>query len=65
MSRPITDPKRNPPLHYLCDWCGSTSSDAARIVELKDEMTGAEPCDWECGMCGGQKWKKPSKEVQK
>lgn len=65
MSRPITDPKRTPPLHYLCAWCRATSSDAARIVEMKDEMTLAEPGDWECGMCGGQKWEKPRKEVRK
>ena len=70
MSRPIINPRREPPLNYLCCHCGETSDDFARLID--DDFIKAMPenqkdyweqrrGEWECGHCGEQMWRKPVK----
>ena len=59
MSRPVTNPKREPPLHYVCAHCGESSEDFAGLITEDAHRGYGALGEWECGSCGGQEWRKP------
>ena len=59
MSKPITNPRREPPLHYVCAQCGESSEDFAGLITEDAHRGYGELGEWECGCCGGQEWRKP------
>ena len=61
MSKPITDPRREPPPNYVCCGCGETSDDYACMTSEYWQEPGCEPGEWVCGCCGTQEWRKPRK----
>ena len=54
MSRPITNPRRNPPLDYVCAHCGESSADFAGLITEDAHRGYGNLGELECGCCGGK-----------